>query len=182
VFEVFECDGPGWNDSDRAFSQEAKAAALDVAAKMVAGWTGHVFALLGQTSVGKTFLMRLLWRFFLRSVPYANYPGTEPPSHAGWINWPKHHWQELDDHETTRFLVIDEIGRGKRATTSSDWDDLVALLSIREHAKLWTGVTANLTFEQIRKIDAALAERLRRNGGVCIQALGDVRPYDTRKL
>ena len=183
VFSAYLTDGPGWTDADRAFSREAKAAALDIAAKMAARARGHVFALLGQTTVGKTMLMRLLLKFWRAMPPLTYRSGEVPQFHTPrFISWPSHDWRIVEDERLTPFVVLDEIGRGGRSASGADRDRLIEFLSVRESRGLWTGVTANLTFDELREMDAALAERLRRNGSIAIQALSDVQPFTARRI
>lgn len=181
-FDGFLTDGPGWSEADRIFAEAAKSATLEVAAKMAAGERGHVFALLGQTTVGKTMLMRLLLRFWRKLPPRRYGSGEVPQFHfPSFIAWPSHDWRQVEEERLTPFVVLDEIGRGRNGS-SLDRDRLIDFLSVRESRGLWTGVTANLTFDELRGIDAALAERLRRNGGICIQALADVKPFTDRMV
>lgn len=179
-FDRYRTAGPLWTREEAAIARTAKAAVLRMAVAMARRHRGWTLALLGQTTIGKTMLMRLLYCLAM-ALPRSRYrDGREPPADFGWIDWPDHTWQQVQEHYRTRFLVLDEIGRGNRANRGEDTDRLLTLLSAREANGLYTGITCNLSFDELCQRERALAERLRRNGSVCIQALADVRPFTQR--
>lgn len=141
---------------------------------------GRFLTLLGQTSAGKTMLARLLSRFWLR-LPRRTYrDGREPPSHYARIDWPRHDWRQISEDRDAEMMFIDEIGRGERGAKGADWSRLMDLLNYRQERRLWTVITANLTFREIQAVDPAIASRLRRNEGIVLQAGSGVRPYEDR--
>lgn len=166
---------------DAEFSSNAKNAALRAATGMFRHDPGYTFSLIGQTTVGKTMLMKLLRGWWNRYV--TPYTGPRETFHAAeWIDWPNHDWKAVEDAKDSRFVIIDEFGRGRSgAATSSAWDRLIDFLSYREGRGYWTGMTAQMLASELERADAALYQRLRRNGSVCIQAPSAVKPYTDRK-
>lgn len=180
VFEPYRTDGANWSPAVTAYCTEAKAAAMRMATAMFRHEHGHAFSLIGQTSVGKSMLMRLLCAWWNRWVP--PHTGLREGFHqAEWIDWPSHDWRDIEDAKASRFLVIDEFGRGRNGKASEGaWDRLIDILSFRESRGLWTGLTAQFTGDELRAADGALFQRLRRNGSVCIQAPAQVTPFPDR--
>lgn len=144
---------------------------------MIAGRPGHVVSFIGQTTVGKTMLARLILKFWNSKIAPRQYSRPNLTTfHVGtFISWPSHDWKALEDERGTPCMVLDEIGRGNR-----DQSRLIELVSYRESRKLWTIVTSNMSFKEIAEWDRALAERLRRNGSRCLEAPGFVKPFTER--
>lgn len=141
---------------------------------------GWCLSLMGQTSTGKTMIGNRLLSFAknLAACKPRYYVG-EPPPAPSKIYWPKHVWSQVEELTFATFLFVDEIARGDRG--GAEWRRLMDLLTMRVERRLFTVITSNLTFEELRKIDPSVASRLRRNGGVVIQAGGAVRPFEDRK-
>lgn len=173
-------DGPGWTNEERAYAAACQSAASDMAAAMFRHAPGYCLALLGQTTVGKTFLSKLLCRWWNLTARFA---GGTPWKFADtvWISWPNHTFSQVEDAERSPGLVVlDEVGRGRTSATAAAGaiDRLVDFLTIREGYGLFTIVTANWSARAVP--DAALLERFRRNGSRCIEAPSELRPFSRR--
>lgn len=173
-------DGTGWTTGERTYAAACKSAASDMAMAMFRHAPGYCLALLGQTTVGKTFLARLLCRWWNGFVRYA---GGTPWRFEDtvWIPWPNHTFSQVEEAERSPGLVVlDEVGRGRTSATAAAGaiDRLVDFLTIREAHGLYTIVTANWTAKEVP--DAALLERFRRNGSRCIEAPSELRPFSRR--
>lgn len=147
-------------------------------AAMLAGEPGHAVSFLGQTTVGKTMLARIILKFWnLKISPRQYSKPNQTAFHVGaFVSWPDHDWKELDAEKNTPCMVLDEIGRGNREESR-----LIQLISYREHRRLWTIITSNMGFKEIEAQDRALSERLRRDGSRCIEAPAVVTPFSARK-
>lgn len=164
--------------NDKSFSVAAKAIAEETMLAMAADQQGHAVSFIGQTTVGKTMLARIILNFWNLRVSPRRYSRPDLTSfHSGcFISWPSHDWKELETERAAPCMVIDEVGRGAR-----DQSRLIELISYRENRRLWTIITSNLIFDEIATWDRALAERLRRNGSRCLEAPACVRPFTVRR-
>lgn len=135
------------------------------------GERGYSLSILGATSAGKTMLAKLLRSFWNRGLAR---------EHCSIVNWPTHDWQDLETERSAPCIAIDELGRGERGKNGGEWSRFLDFFNFRQERGLWTIVTCNLTWDEIRTIDPAIASRLRRNGGVVLQAGAGVRPFEDR--
>jgi len=178
-FESFAVTGNGWNRDETDFASQCQMEAIQMASSMIAKEPGYSLSLLGQTGSGKTMLAKLLTRFWNRCVPRKTYEGREPPSHYSRISWPDHDWRELE--RDAEMVMVDEVGRGERGKNGAEWSRFLDFFNFRVERRLWTVITSNLTWDEIRKADPAIASRMRRSGGVVLQAGAGVRPFEDRK-
>jgi len=172
--------GPGWTEAESSNATEARELAMEAATHMFRHAPGYCLAFIGQTTCGKTFLARKLKKWWSEVARFAG--GTEwKYDHGEWISWPNHTYEEVEEKgQTTGLLVIDEAGRGRTGAVASTAavDRLIETLSIREHRRLFTVVTANWTADCVP--DRALLERLRRPPARCLQSPVSLRPYNKR--
>ena len=170
----------GWTKEEKEFSSSAFTAMAQIAADMVMdNENGYMISLIGQTSVGKTLLMKCLRRFWNYHVPPKPYTSRADFHLATWTDWASHKWEAVEDAKSARCLFLDEVGRG-RQRDANGLDRLIDLLSYRENRGLWTGLTAQLSHKEFMELDPALGERLRRGRNVCFQAGNSIRPFHRR--
>lgn len=180
--EGFLTDGPGWNAAEKAQATVWRDAAREMVADMRDNEAGWPLTFLGQTASGKTMLGRAVLRYArnLAVVKPTRYTSRqEPPPGPSVIYWPQHDWREVDELTSATFLLLDEIGRGERG--GKEWQRLMDLLNFRIERRLFTVVTANLTWAELKSIDAAIASRLQRNGGKVFQSGAAIRPFEERR-
>jgi len=175
----YRADGNTWTDDERTYAAACRAHADRMAADMFRHEPGYCLALLGQTTVGKTFLARLLMKWWNQ---YARLAGQSHLYEDGiWIDWPNHQFGQVEEATGCKgLLVLDEVGRGRvsAAAAASATDRLIDLLSLRENRGLYTVVTANWSADQVP--DGALLQRFRRRGSRCIEAPPSIRPFNCR--
>lgn len=177
ALESYRTTGAGWSPIDCAFSNAAKQQAADTMLMMLNGDRGHCVSFIGQTSVGKTMLCRIILKFWNISVPSIRYGKGQTPMfhHGAFISWPSHDWKDLEDEQSSPCVVLDEMGRGNREQAR-----LIEFISFREARGLWTLITSNLSFCEIERWDKAIAMRLKRNGSRLAEAPSFVNPYVER--
>ncbi len=174
--ERFRVAGDGWTADEMTQTTDWRKAAQEMAADMKAAAPGWMLTFLGQTSSGKTMLGKCLLRFSLKlaALRPALYT-AEPPHGPAEIYWPDHDWQEVRALKTATFLLVDEVGRGREPQRLMD------LVNYRLERRLYTVLTSNQTYRELKASDAALASRLRRNGGRVLASGADIRPFEDRK-
>ncbi len=179
--ERFRVSGDGWTEVEMTAATSMRTAAQELAADYRDGRPGWFLSFMGQTSVGKTLLARALYRYAAgREVSHPpRYAGGEPPPGPVKIYWPDHDWRQVEEAKTATFVMVDDFGRGGRGDT--EWRRFFDLLSARLEHRLFTVITMNLTLAELKKVDTALASRLRRDGGRVFQCGPDVRPFEDRK-
>lgn len=165
-FRDYHTNGPLWTPEECAAAASAHRAALDMAADMRDRKPGWTLSLIGQTSCGKTFLALLLLRFWNRHL-------ARPIARK--LDWQSHDWRQVEDEKDSPFLVLDEIGRAR-----PEWPRFMELLNYRIERRLFTVLTSNLTYDEIKSADPSIASRLRRNNGRAIQFPGSHRPFEDR--
>lgn len=155
-------------------------------------------SLLGTSGAGKTMLARTIWHQFRDTLHREiNWPATkrtqsEATPHGrvilyrgGFINWGnainnrmlRGDYEFLEDMRDYSFFAIDDIAseydRHRELSASKLYNVFEARLG------KWTVVTANLSLEQIgASLDARIASRMMRNGGVVIDV--DLPDWNTR--
>lgn len=174
----FRVAGIGWTRPECEQCLALRTAAQEMARDIKARAPGWTLTLTGQTSTGKTMLGKRLLRFarIVESITPARYEsGREPPPGPSEIYWPDHDWTEVRDLKGATFLLIDDAARGRDTRQR-----LMDVLNFRVERRLFTVVTANLTFDEWEKLDAAIASRLRRAGGRVLQTGATIRPFESR--
>lgn len=178
-FESYRTSGPGWNTEERQHAMACVSEAELMAARMRHHDPGYSLAFLGQTSSGKTMLAKLIRRFWNHKV--SPKPGVSEIHFAHFINWPSHDWRDVDDERSSPCVIVDEVGRGERGKNGAEWTRFLDFFNFRQERSLWTVLTSNLTWDEIKAVDPAMASRLRRHNGVIMQAGSKVRPFEDRK-
>lgn len=181
-FQSFVTVGQNWTPEEIQFAESCKAHAVQAAWEMANHREGYSLAFLGQTSSGKTMIARLIRRYWNTMVlPKETSTGQMAVAHhCAKISWPSHDWNDLEDERSAACVMIDELGRGERGKDGQAWGRFLEFFNFRQERKLWTIVTCNLRYDEIRAVDPAIASRLRRNRGIVIQAGDNVRPFEDR--
>jgi DNA replication protein DnaC len=135
--------------------------------------------LLGNCGTGKTHVARALWYFARARLDFSRTEYVPAPTY-----WPKF-LQELKagesyprrtDMQRWPLLFLDDVG-AERDPNGFAADELNTLLGCRMGR--WTIITANLTLEQLAKIDTRISSRVIRDHNILVRV--QTKDYALRK-
>jgi DNA replication protein DnaC len=125
---------------------------------------------LGNSGIGKTYLATALWH---KCKNKFDWNGTA--YQRGWVYWPDfiselkkgESYNRRDDMKRWPLLFLDDVG-APRDPSGFAAEELHTLLGCRMGR--WTIVTANLTLEEVAKIDMRISSRMIRDQNIMVQS------------